>query len=204
MPNGVPRDRLAALAALVDASGDLSVDQWYRLYEHAAASGADLLLEVGRGYGNSTVVLVEAAHELRGRVVSIGDDDPAWWEVSTWPRLRPELGEAWHARLEVLKCDARAFTPPQCRQAFLFWDAHGVELAEDMLGRLIPALPAGSAVVVHDVSVEQPNLPPRYRYSWRGLISQFPELLPIGAWLDENGIAWEQDTEMLAFTLPAN
>jgi hypothetical protein len=53
-------DRLATLAALVDAPNDLPLEQWKRLTERALAAGGDLLLEVGRGYGNSTVVLTEA------------------------------------------------------------------------------------------------------------------------------------------------
>jgi hypothetical protein len=51
------QDRLATLAALVDAPNDLLLEQWRRLTERTLAAGGDLLLEVGRGYGKSTVVL---------------------------------------------------------------------------------------------------------------------------------------------------
>jgi cephalosporin hydroxylase len=47
------------LAEIVDSPCDLSLGQWYRLRELALAAEPDLIVEVGRGYGNSTVVLTE-------------------------------------------------------------------------------------------------------------------------------------------------
>ena len=137
--------RFARLAALVAAPNDLPLDHWFCLYEHAIAAQPDLLLEVGRGYGNSTVVLTEAAHALRARVVSVGFDEPPAFENSTWPKLAPALGDSWRAPLTVIQGDVRDYLPPSCERCFLFWDAHGPEVADAMLGRLIPALPIGSS-----------------------------------------------------------
>jgi hypothetical protein len=173
------------------------------LHERALASGADLLLEVGRGYGNSTVVLTEAAHQLGTRVVSIDSDDQPRFEEVTWPKLRQVVGDDWRRRLAVFRGDARSFMPPACERCFLFWDVHGVGVARHMLDRVIPALPAGSTVVVHDVNSVQESAahphPNGYGFAWNMLLSPFPELLLIGAWLDEHDLAWEQDTGMLAF-----
>lgn len=199
-----PRERFPELATLVGAPQDFSLDQWRRLYDRALASRADLLLEVGRLKGNSTVVLTEAAHTLRARCVSVSNDEPPVFELRTWPRLRPVVGRRWRKRLEVITGDVCDYTPPACKRAFVFWDAHGTEVADAMLGRIIPALPADSAIVVHDVSAEResPEASPLiYRFRWRGLISRFPELPMIGVWLDEHGIRPEHDTHMLAFTL---
>jgi hypothetical protein len=194
-----------ALAAIVDSPIDLSLEQWHRLYERALASNADLLLEIGRGYGNSTVVLTEVAHELGIRVVSLDADDQPRFEGATWPKLREVVGDDWRRRLSAYRGDARQFVPPECERCFLFWDVHGVEVARHMLDRVIPALPARSTVVVHDVNssaeAEARPHPDGYGFGWKGLLSPFPELPLIGAWLDEQGRSWEHDTGMLAFAV---
>ena len=200
------RERLTVLADLVDAPNDLPLEQWQRLYERASASDADLLLEVGRGYGNSTVVLTEAARALDGaRVVSVGYDEPPAFEGVTWPKLRPVVGDLWRRPLTVVQGDVRDYEPPDCERCFLFWDAHGSEVADEMLDRLIPALPRGSWVVVHDVVTAQEAAarphPDGYPYAWHELRSPFDELPLLGAWLELNAIEPEQDTGMLAFTL---
>ena len=193
----------STLAAVVDSPIDLSLQQWHRLYERALASRADLLLELGRGYGNSTVVLTEAAHRLGIRVVSLDADDEPRFEGVTWPKLRKVVGDDWRRRLAAYRGDAREFMPPPCERCFMFWDVHGVDVARHVLDRLIPGLPAGSTVVVHDVNsadeaAAQPH-PDGYGFRWNGLLSPFPELPLIGAWLAERGLLWEQDTGMLAF-----
>ena len=106
------RARLARLAALVAAPNDLPFDHWLRLHERAIAAQPDLLLEVGRGFGNSTVVLTEAAHTLGARVVSVGFDEPPAFENSTWPKLAPVLGDGWRAPLPVIQADVRDYMPP--------------------------------------------------------------------------------------------
>ena len=106
--------RLATLARLVDAANDLPQEQWHSLYERAAASGADLLLEVGRGYGNSTVCLTEAAHKTGARVVSVGNDEPPAFEGITWPKLQPVVGGGWRQSLTVVQGDVRDFALPAC------------------------------------------------------------------------------------------
>ena len=75
-----------------------------------------------------------------------------------------------------------------------------------MLGRLIPALPAGSSVLVHDVptprEAEASPLPlSAYPYRWHEFVSAFEELPVIGSWLDANGITFEQNTGMLGLNV---
>jgi cephalosporin hydroxylase len=205
-------DRLARLSELVDYPINLSLREWVRLHERALQSGADLLLEVGRGYGNSTVVLTEAAHRVGATVVSVGFDEPPTFETVTWPKLEPVVGAAWRAPLTVVQSDISDFTPAPCSRCFVFWDAHGHEVADTMLNRLVPSLPAGSMVVVHDVCTPEDYAaltpeqlayaPPLAEYGqWRGLISPYEELELIGPWIDHRRLEWEQDTFMLAFTV---
>ena len=206
------RERFAELAERVGGD-DLPLEDWHRLYERAVAAAPDMIIEVGRGYGNSTVVLTEAAHELGVRVYSIGNDVPPTFANVTWGKLRPVVGGAWRSPLVLIQGDVRDYKPFECERAFLFWDAHGPEVAETMLERLIPALPHGSTVVVHDVRTPQEaakypieadparGIPDGYPYSWNGFLSPFQELPLLGAWLDECGIEPEQDTSMLAFRL---
>jgi cephalosporin hydroxylase len=198
------RERFQTLSAIVDAPNDLPLEQWMRLHERALESGADLLFEVGRGYGNSTVVLTEAAHSLGAKVVSVGNDEPPAFETITWPRLAPVVGVDWRRPLSVVQADIQEQTLPACQRCFLFWDAHGHAVADTMLNRLIPGLPDGSLVVVHDVptvpEAERSPLPlDLYPYRWRQFVSAFDELPLIGAWLEEHQIAFEQDTGMLTF-----
>jgi hypothetical protein len=194
------------LRNLVDAPADLFFDQWLRLYDRARAAQAELLIEIGRGYGNSTVVLTEAAHDLDSRIISVGDDMVYGWETRTRPRLLSVVDEAWFEPLTVVQGDVRHFTPPPCRRAFLFWDAHGPEVAEAIFGRVLPALPSGeTSVVVHDISTPEEAvanpLDIGYPYEWRGFVSPFEELSLIGTWLEARGLTVEQDTGMLAFAV---
>jgi hypothetical protein len=203
---GSLEERFATLRELVDSPGDLFLDQWLRLYERALAAEPDLMIEVGRGYGNSTVVLTDAAHALHARVISVGDDMVYGWAKRTRPRLSTVVDDDWFEPLTVVQGDVRDFTPPSCDHPFVFWDAHGPEVAEAMFDRVLPALPTGAtSVVIHDISTpEEADAHPLeigYPYAWRHLVSPFDELPVVGRWLDEQGITPEQDTGMLAFTV---
>ena len=206
MHEGGRRQRFATLREVVDWPGDLFLEQWLRLYDRAVSAEPDLLIEIGRGYGNSTVVLTDAAHALGTILISVGNDMVYGWASRTRPRLQPIVGEDWFRPLTIIQGDVGDFTPPPCDRPFLFWDAHGAEVADAVLGRLLPALPSGSTtVVVHDISTPEEAaahpLDIGYPNCWRGLVSPFEELPFIGRWLDEHGITPEQDTGMLAFTL---
>src|SRR5215213_10892772 len=75
------------------------------------------------------------------------------WASRTRPRLEPVLGDDWFDPLTVVQGDVRDFTPPSCQRPFIFWDAHGGEVADAILGHLLRALPSGATtVVVHDIS----------------------------------------------------
>jgi len=203
------KEQYGILAALVDSSNDLLAEHWLRLYERACALSAqpDLLLQVGRGCGDSTVVLTRAANWLGARFVSVRFDGPPAFETVTCPNSCLWSAKSGESTLVVVQADVREYTRPTCERCFLFWDALGTDVAETMLNRVIPALPRG--VVVHDIrtvaEVERSPRPLReYRFRWREFVSAFAELALLGAWLDERGPACEQGTGMLSFARPAD
>src|SRR4051794_36680040 len=117
--------RLHALVASPEF--DLPIAQWHRLYELAVAQRPDLIIELGRGYGNSTVVLTEAANRVGARLVSIGNDVPPTWETVTRPKLEPVLGARWFDRLTTVQgqIQEQDFSPwlDGAERVVLFWDA---------------------------------------------------------------------------------
>jgi hypothetical protein len=201
------RWRLRLLARRVDAANDLSLDEWVALYRDAVDSQPDLLLEVGRGCGNSTVALTEAANrELAGvPVVSVGMDGTHAWEARTVPRLRRIRRPRWFRPLTVIEGWAQEVDLAPwldvSERVFLFWDAHGPELAVHMLERVLPRLPSGSRIVVHDIyplSAPEGN-GPVFRHT--GYWSPFEELPLIGRWADDHGLRLEDLGGMVAITL---
>src|ERR1041384_1429253 len=59
------RDRLEALAASVCRPIDMSLPEYGQLFAAALDFQPDLVVEIGRGWGNSTCALTEAANHLR-------------------------------------------------------------------------------------------------------------------------------------------
>ncbi len=149
------RQRLAALAEAIDWANDLAPFQWGQLYAMALEFRPDLILELGRGYGNSTCLFTEAANRLGNCQVLSLDRVPMWQEKL--PRVRRVVPEGWFkpmdARLaDILSFDyAAAFAGKQ--RVLVFWDAHGFQVAECMLGRILPLLHSrGHLVMMHDLS----------------------------------------------------
>src|SRR5579871_2364551 len=89
------RDRILALRDAVDHGCDLHPHQWAQLMATALEFAPDLIIELGRGKGNSTAAFSEAAFLNGGwtRVLSICLS--ADWEEQTLPRLRPLVSENW-------------------------------------------------------------------------------------------------------------
>src|SRR5215212_5051802 len=80
------RDRFHRMAEAVGSPVDLDLGQWFQLYAFALEVEPDLVLELGRGYGNSTCVFTEAAQTSGGRVLSISNDTPSGWATRTEPQ----------------------------------------------------------------------------------------------------------------------
>jgi hypothetical protein len=149
------RQRLQALIQAVDWPGDLTSFQWAQLMATALEFRPDVIVELGRGYGNSTCAFVEASHLLGGcRVISICTSFA--WERRTLARLQGLADDAWFRPLQALRQDILQWQPVQelrdARRVLVFWDAHGFEVAEWVLGALLPALKDRPHVVaMHDM-----------------------------------------------------
>lgn len=117
----------------------------------------DLILELGRGKGNSTCAFTEASnlHGGRSRIVSLCLSDS--WERETLPRLRKIVPEDWFKPLQALREDILEFDYERAlsgaKRMLIFWDAHGFDIAECVLGEIMPIVaPLEHLVIMHDLS----------------------------------------------------
>jgi hypothetical protein len=166
------------LEQFMEAAGVLSIlsaHQWAQLFAYAVHFRPDLIIELGRFTGNSTCVFTEAAHTLAPascRVVSLclADD----WRRKTAPRLRPIVGDAWFAPLQAVEGNILFFdfaaALAGAKRVLLFWDAHGYQIAECVLGSVLPLLADRShAVLMHDMSDSRYIDPEFRKYGGEGL-----------------------------------
>lgn len=168
------RPRLDRIRALVDEPGNLSVLQGLQLYALCLAFRPDLIIELGRGYGNSTCVFASAVHRLgAGRVVSFDLD--RLWDERTLPKLQTSefaaLTQSIDARIEDIKQADFAGLSARAGRTLVFWDAHGWEAADGVLCNLLPAIAARPHIVAcHDLSdVRHVEVERSYagRFFWR-------------------------------------
>lgn len=152
------KERILTLSAAVEHSTDLWPYQWAQLMATALEFHPDLILELGRGAGNSTCVFTEVANQLGPgscRVLSLCRSED--WEARTRPRLRGAVPESWFEPLAAVRADILTFdyhaALAGARRVLLFWDAHGFAIAECVLGAVLPEL-AGRThlVIMHDLS----------------------------------------------------
>lgn len=205
------KDELWTLHKAVDRPSDLSFTQWLQLYAIVHDFKPDVIVELGRGRGNSTCVFTTAVHRLNaGKVVSIGNDSTRDWERITLPRIIPLATEDWFARLTVLQQDVMETDLSRIldhsRRAVLFWDVHGVEVANSILSRMLPALiEREHLIIVHDMtdtrysdidrsySLERP--PP----IWMGAVSSSdPEIIAIYDFISRNELRFDTPGDSIA------
>ena len=150
------RERLTALQAAVDRPGDLRPAQWAQWFAVAREFRPDLIVELGRGQGNSTCVFTEAANQLGDcRVLSLCLSPT--WEEQTRPRVAKVVPPEWFAPLEARRANILAFDMAAAlggaRRVLLLWDAHGYDIADYVLGRVLPLLQGREhLILMHDIS----------------------------------------------------
>ena len=203
----VPPERFDQLHGLVDSPAlDLPLEDWPRLYDLAVAFKPDLILELGRGYGNSTCIFTEAAHATSCRVVSIGFDSEHAWETRTAPRLLPVLGADWFKPLVVLQEDLTEidYRPliDRSNRVLVFWDAHGRDVAEAIFERLLPALPPANQIVVDDIWSVPEKYGLRAEYQAGPFWSLFDELPPLWEYLSTQGVDYDSGDRWVTFRAP--
>lgn len=207
------RERLTSLRDLVNSPGDLSLGQWAQLYAFTLDLAPDLIIELGRGYGNSTCVFTEVASQTgKTRVVSIGYDGEHGWTTRTAPRLLDVVDREWFDPLDIrekniLDVDFEKVAGDS-RRIFLFWDAHGNDVANYVLGAALPCLseePRDLVVGVHDMGDARYESPSReyaradgLQTFWQGyLVSSFEEVVPLFDFLSRNRLPFTTAREAL-------
>ena len=172
------QDDLRQLIVAVGRPTDLCLHQWTQLMAFALEFQPDVILELGRGFGNSTCCFLETAallgHVKPCKVVSLSLDEH--WQQRTVPRLQKLRPPEWFARGEMLQQDIMRYDAAPmlhgAQRCFVFWDAHGFAVAEWVLGHLLPQLAGRAhAVAMHDMSDRRFCTPPRdYRDCgmWKG------------------------------------
>lgn len=185
--------RLRRLRELVDWPGDLTVAQWAQWYAVALEFGPDLILELGRGRGNSTALFTQAAFRLgHTRVVSLCMSPD--WDDEVAPRLKAQVEPAWFDRLDARRADILIADYGRiigdARRVLLLWDAHGFDIAEVVLGTILPLLADREHfVIMHDISDSRYTTADRsYDWTpfWKG--PQWQERS--GIWTARTNIGW--------------
>jgi hypothetical protein len=201
----VLKDKFALMHRLVGSPPrDLPLENWSELYDLTVAYRPDVVLELGRGWGNSTCVFTEAANMVGCRVFSIDFDSEHAWEARTAPRLEQVVDANWFAPLTVFHDDITTFDFDPLlagnTRTLVFWDAHGADVAEAVFGGLLPALPAENKVIVDDIwrTPNKDGLQAEYRAGpfW----SLFDEVLPLWDYLTERQIGFDSGDRWISFT----
>lgn len=180
------KDRILFFAETVNDPISLSKFQYAQLLATTLEFRPDFILELGRGAGNSTCVFTEAANQLGPgacKFLSIDLNDE--WHRKTAPRLRERLPDTWFAPLvaeqhDILDFDFRAALAGTGR-VLVFWDAHGFDVAECVLGAVLPEIAAKPhLVLMHDMSDSRYGPPNNMDYGengiWKGTDFSGPRL----------------------------
>jgi hypothetical protein len=171
------RQKILKLIAAVGRDYDLRPFQWAQLMATAMEFSPDLILELGRGYGNSTAAFTEAAHLMgsRPRIQSVCLSSD--WDNHIAKAIGNVVGKDWFTPLtavtgNILDYDyAAAFRGAQ--RVLVFWDAHGFDIAECVFGTILPILAdRPHLVIMHDLSDARYGGPNDSTYGgqriWRG------------------------------------
>jgi SAM-dependent methyltransferase len=185
---------------------DLPLEDWQELYDSTLEFQPDLVLELGRGYGNSTCVFTEAAQSIPCRVTSIGFDSEHAWESRTAPRLLRVVGEDWFTPLTIVQDDITTvdFRPHLAgsTRTLVYWDAHGTDIADAVFKRLLPALPPENRIIVDDVWPAPEQYGQRAEFRAGPMWSLFDEILPLWDYLSEREIEFASGSRSIAFSVP--
>ncbi len=170
------KDEIRGLHEAVGDQVSMELTQWSGLLAFALEYKPDLIVELGRAHGNSTCVFTQAANLLGDcRVVSVCRSE--LWEVKTLPAVTEIVPPDWFEPLtvvyaDILRADYKKLIGDS-RSVLLFWDAHGFDVGECVLGGILPLLEGRQhVVIVHDVSDARYGEPEQFSYKedglWRG------------------------------------
>lgn len=154
--NTVAEDRnlLLALIGAVGRESDLWPYQWAQWYSTTLSFKPDLVIELGRGNGNSTALFCQAASRLGAFRIESFDLNPGW---VARPSLEKIVGPDWFKPLrlhgtDIRSVDFRALIG-SAERILVLWDAHGFEIAEVVLGAIAPVVQQRAHLfLIHDIS----------------------------------------------------
>ena len=195
----------AVLRALIGAVGwpnDLTPAQWTQWYSLVLGFAPDLIIELGRGYGNSTALFAQAAWRLRrmkaawrlGRMKIVSLCLTGEWASIAAPRIAKLVDPAWFASVDARRTDILSADYGEIianhQRVLVLWDAHGFEIAELVLGDILPRLADRQhLLLLHDISDNRYASVQRSYGSqplWKG--SRWQQ--QAGAWNSRVNIGW--------------
>ncbi|MGA7934396.1 MAG: hypothetical protein WCA35_12685, partial [Kovacikia sp.] len=186
----------------VDYQNDLALFQWAQWFTLALEFKPNLIVELGRGRGNSTCLFTEAANQLGNcRVVSLCLS-PEWDEL-TRPAVAKVVSDEWfhplEARLVNIFSTDMIELLGDSQRVLVLWDAHGYGMADFVLGYVLPLLRNRQHIILmHDISdARYTSMPKDYQGKrlWRGNNDGFTRLV-----LGHLNSAVEQVVSILDFT----
>jgi len=151
--------RLRGLYETVGDSNSLKLHQWIHFYALASEYEPDLIIEFGRGYGNSTCLFAEALSHMTGkrRIVSLCNS--SCWDEETLPKLKKKglVDQKWLSTVDARTLDILSVDYEEvvgdAKRVLVLWDAHGTEVADCVLAKLMPIVgDREHFVVMHDIS----------------------------------------------------
>ena len=209
------KERLRQLCEAVNRPIDLEFHEWFKLYALVLEFSPDLIIELGRGYGNSTCIFTEAVNKSgKGEVVSIGYDSEHCWEQKTIPSLQNLVSPQWHDKLtiihkDIMKIDFTEIIQP-AKRVLLFWDAHGGDLGKYILTHIFPLLQKKEhLIIVHDITDNGNYVPPiendgPKKFRIDNFESPFEEIIPLFDYLSSNDIQYDTLRESVTRFLEEN
>jgi hypothetical protein len=138
---------------------DFLRQQWLQVASIVYDFKPDLIIELGRAYGNSTCAMAVGAKMLRPgscRIVSLCQSD--LFNRISRPHLKAHLRDpSILAAVEPIEADILAYdfepTITSAQRVFIFWDAHGYDVAHAILSGLMRKLRDRPHVaLVHDMA----------------------------------------------------
>jgi hypothetical protein len=146
-----------ALHVATGGPRDFIRQQWLQLVSVVYAFKPQLIIELGRGYGNSSCAMAMAARMLAPQpcpILSLCQSNS--FQFVSRPHVGPLFSELLDP-IEARICDIRGrdFTADvgAAERVFVFWDAHGYELAEEIFSGLFTLLQdRPHLALVHDLA----------------------------------------------------
>jgi hypothetical protein len=180
------REYLWDLCRRLEAQNDFTFDDWEILFHVLENYRPDFILEVGRGAGNTTCVMLE--HCIRyPEVCFISVDLYDHWNQLITDRLPQDFLDQIRGyellQQNFLDFDIQRIKKGTWEKLLLFWDINDIEATSYLATDVLPDLTnRNTLVAVHDVGCKTGR---PHRYHWRDYESLYPDLEIIGAFLNQ-------------------